>query len=144
MNRKILIGAAAAVVLVVAVLALTIFRTPEEASSPIEAIPIATTVADAPTTAPASEPTAAEPTATEAEPTTAAQPTAPAAATGENVVFEILQDGSEARFVINEVLRGSPTVVTGTTNQVAGQIAINPSDPTATQLGVIQVNARTL
>jgi polyisoprenoid-binding protein YceI len=147
MNRKILIGAAAAVVLVVAVLALTIFRAPEEASSPIEAIPIATTVADAPTTVPttASQPTtAAEPTIATEPTTAAAEPTVPAAATGENIIFEIVQDGSEARFVINEVLRGSPTVVTGTTNQVAGQIAINPGDPAATQLGVIQINARTL
>lgn len=34
--------------------------------------------------------------------------------------------------------------VVGVTDQVAGQIALDPSDLAATQLGVIQVNARTL
>jgi polyisoprenoid-binding protein YceI len=42
------------------------------------------------------------------------------------------------------VLNGSPKTVVGTTNQVAGEIAIDPSDPTKSRVGIIQVNARTL
>jgi polyisoprenoid-binding protein YceI len=46
--------------------------------------------------------------------------------------------------VIDEVLRGAPTTVVGATDQVAGQIAIDPSDPQSAQVGTIQINARTL
>lgn len=59
-------------------------------------------------------------------------------------IFEIIPEQSEARFEINEVLRGDPVTVVGTTNQVAGQFSVNPSDLTTTEVGVIQVNARTL
>ncbi len=60
------------------------------------------------------------------------------------MIFEIVQDQSEARFIIDEVLRGAPKRVVGVTNQVAGQIVVDPANPGATQLGTIQVNARTL
>jgi polyisoprenoid-binding protein YceI len=59
-------------------------------------------------------------------------------------IFEIVQAESEARFLIDEVLRGSPVRVVGVTDQVAAQIAIDPANPGATQLGQIVVNARTL
>ena len=42
------------------------------------------------------------------------------------------------------MLRGSPVTVVGVTDQVAGQIAIDPANPAATQLGEVRVNARTL
>ncbi len=59
-------------------------------------------------------------------------------------VFEIVPDSSEARFLIGEILRGEPKTVTGITNQVSGQIALNPDDPSTAAVGPIQVNARTL
>ncbi|MCB0175011.1 MAG: YceI family protein [Anaerolineae bacterium] len=62
----------------------------------------------------------------------------------EPVIYEIVQSESEARFLIDEVLRGDPITVVGTTDQVAGQIAVDFNNPQASQLGVIQVNARTL
>lgn len=58
-------------------------------------------------------------------------------------LFEITR-ASEARFTLNELLRGAPTTVVGFTNQVAGQIAINPDDLSTAVLGEILVNARTL
>jgi polyisoprenoid-binding protein YceI len=61
---------------------------------------------------------------------------------GEMMVFEIEQSSSEARFYIEEVLRGSPFTVVGTTDQVAGQIAVDPSNPATAQLGTILINAR--
>ena len=115
MLRRFVIGGAAAVALVVAVIAIIALRPPEQASAPIQAIPLAPTVA-----------------ATEA----------PAAAT--SMLFEIVPAESEARFLIDEVLRGAPVTVAGTTDQVAGQIAVDPSNPASTRLGVIQINARTL
>jgi polyisoprenoid-binding protein YceI len=58
-------------------------------------------------------------------------------------VFEIEPEQSQARFVIDEVLRGSPKTVVGTTNQVAGQIVLDPTDPDSAQVGAIVINART-
>lgn len=59
-------------------------------------------------------------------------------------VFEISQDESEARFIINEVLDGNPKTVVGVTNQVAGQIVVDANNPANVQLGQLNVNVRTL
>lgn len=58
-------------------------------------------------------------------------------------VFEISQADSQVSFSIYEELAGQPKTVVGVTDQVAGQIAINLNDLSQTQVGVIQVNART-
>ena len=57
--------------------------------------------------------------------------------------YTIDQASSEARFVIDETLNGEPVTVVGTTNQVAGQIALDSSDPSTAQVGAITINART-
>jgi polyisoprenoid-binding protein YceI len=59
-------------------------------------------------------------------------------------LYSISQDNSEATFSLSEVLRGSPVRVVGTTNQVAGEIAVDLNDLSSVQVGPIQVNARTL
>ena len=160
MRRTILIIVVVALIIVAAGLAYAVFRTPQEASAPIEAVPLvvetapAVAVATKAPQAPAVEPTATseltatpEPEATattEAIATTEPDPTEePVAATGP-IVFEIVQDESEARFIIDEVLRGAPKTVVGVTNQVAGQIAVDPADPASAQVGQISINARTL
>jgi polyisoprenoid-binding protein YceI len=58
--------------------------------------------------------------------------------------FTIDSSSSTATFTIGETLRGSPTTVEGTTDQVAGQVSLDPSDPPTAQIGTIKVNARTL
>lgn len=58
--------------------------------------------------------------------------------------YTIDQASSEARFVIDEVLNGSPVTVVGATDQVAGQISLDLNDPSTAQVGTIQINARTL
>lgn len=58
-------------------------------------------------------------------------------------VFEIVPEESQARFVIDEVLQGAPKTVVGTTNRVSGQIAADPTDLDAAQLGTITIDART-
>lgn len=171
MKRTIAIVLGILVVVAIAAAAFTVFKKPEEASAPIAAVPLVvetTEPAAVATSAPeltataVPEPTATvvpDPTATEetqpvvepvAEATVAeVQPTeTPTEATTETasgpMIFEIVPAESQARFVINEVLRGSPKTVIGATDQVSGQLAVDPSDPAATQVGVIQVNARTL
>ena len=84
----------------------------------------------------------AAPTQADTAKTTAAE-TAATTDTG-LTVFQIDPAQSEARFIITEELRGQPKTVVGATNQVAGQLALNPSDLSTTQLGVIQVDARGL
>lgn len=59
-------------------------------------------------------------------------------------IFEINGAESEVTFVLDEVLRGLPTIVTGSSRYVAGQIAINFANPQASQIGPITINARTL
>ncbi len=59
-------------------------------------------------------------------------------------IYQIIQDESEARFILGEVLRGEPTTVIGVTDQVAGEIALSLEDLSTTQIGVIRINARTL
>jgi polyisoprenoid-binding protein YceI len=151
LKRNILILIVVVVLAAVAALAFSVFRTPEEASAPITAatltIETSQPVAAQPTVAPTVAPVAAEATAAPAEaPTAAPEPTAapdPAPAT-ELAIFEIVPAESQARFIIDEVLRGSPERVVGVTDQVAGQVAIDPANPAATQLGEVRVNARTL
>lgn len=163
-NRNIVLITAVVLLLALAALAFVVFRTPEEASAPIEAVPLAIE-SPGPATAPA-EPATVEPAAT-AEPTATATPgpTATAEPVAEPIataapeptmapepvvepaapaVFEIVPAESQARFIIDEVLRGAPVTVVGATDQVAGQIAIDVANPGATQVGQILVNARTL
>jgi polyisoprenoid-binding protein YceI len=59
-------------------------------------------------------------------------------------VYAITPAASQARFVIDEVLNGAPKSVVGTTDQVAGQIALDPNDTSSAQVGTILVDARTL
>jgi polyisoprenoid-binding protein YceI len=158
------------VAIIFGVVAYGFFKPPKEASGPIEAIPVGVdptpVVLEQPTSAdPTQAPATAEPeptieaAATTAAPTNEPEPTATNEATpvteaaepetvpdanSSPVIFEIVQADSEARFLINEVLNGSPKTVVGVTDQVAGEIAIFVDDPTRSQIGTILVNARTL
>lgn len=59
----------------------------------------------------------------------------------EAIPFEIVPEESEARFKIDEVLRGNPVTVVGVTSQVSGQILIDPANPGSTQVGTIEIDA---
>lgn len=140
-----------------------LLQEPEEASGPIEAIPLALETPAGPaaataTTEPAAQEAAQETTGAYPPPATdvAAQPPAayPAsqtaaaddgsAAPGALRLYQIQQDGSEVTFTLDEDLRGQRTTVVGSTDQVAGEMALNLSDLSTAQLGIIQINARTL
>jgi polyisoprenoid-binding protein YceI len=68
---------------------------------------------------------------------------APATVGSTRQVFALLPQESQARFVIDEVLQGSPKTVVGSTNQVAGQLAADPTHLAAAQLGTFTIDART-
>lgn len=191
MIKKTLAVISVVILIALGVLAYSFFKPPEEASAPIEAIPVvidAETQAEASReeaselvlevaedtpvteaeardeTAPVSEVEAvieaeaiAEPDAAEvsaaadeaevAEPNAAAEPATDSqevVASSSPIIFEIVPAESEVRFLIDEVLRGSPFTVVGTTDQVAGEFAVDANDLSIAQIGPILVNARTL
>ncbi len=135
-----LFAAAALVVVVVAGWALwnRVLGPTLAPSGPLTAVPLGLASATPAAGQPADDPPTAA-SATEAQPSAA-----PATPTSQRLLLEIDPDESEARFTLSEDLRGQPNTVVGITNQVAGQIAIDPADLSATQVGVIQVNARAL
>ena len=92
----------------------SVLRAPKEASAPIQSTPV---TLDTP---------------------------AAADAAGGPTIYEIKPKESEVRFMLGEILRGVPTAVIGKTDQIAGQIALDLSDPSTAKVGAIQVNARTL
>lgn len=78
-----------------------------------------------------------------ADPTSEATAEA-ATAAGNFVVFDIDADDSEVRFILDELLRGAPNTVTGRTDQIAGQIAVDFANPQNSQVGEIRISARSL
>lgn len=86
---------------------------------------------------PAGQPAAPQ----EAAPPTKAYPAPDASAPR---VFTISQADSQVSFELDEDLRGVRTTVIGVTNQVAGELGINLNDLSTAQIGVLQINARTL
>lgn len=133
MKRNILALGLVALLLAAAAVAY-LLRPSKEASAPIEAEPIAVS------TEALTEPAADTPDVS----STVSQSTGTEIQTSAPVIYAISQAESEVRFSIDELLRNIPTTAVGITNQVAGEIAVDLSDPTNSQVGQITVNARTL
>jgi polyisoprenoid-binding protein YceI len=79
-------------------------------------------------------------------PSGSSDPTEDPGTTGAGVdgqAFVIDPAQSVASFEIDEVLRGSPKHVVGTTSELAGQIGVDPSDLTTAEFSQIIINART-
>ncbi|MFA5936109.1 MAG: YceI family protein [Patescibacteria group bacterium] len=79
---------------------------------------------------------------TETTPTPAEQPSLSGDTQGATI-YRIASEESKAEFNLGEVLRGEPFLVVGTTTQVTGDIALNMTNPSASQVGKISINART-
>jgi polyisoprenoid-binding protein YceI len=160
MSKKILIGVSIVGILVVVGVAAYVLRPTAEASAPLEAIPVEVeeSMTEEKTVAkenaadempeveenitdetPEAEEKAQDEMASEEEPVEEADTASSEGA----IVFTIVQAESEVRFTLGELLSGVPTTVVGTTDQVAGEIAIDPASPTEAKVGVILVNART-
>jgi polyisoprenoid-binding protein YceI len=72
------------------------------------------------------------------------EPDQPADSPAGELVFRILPQESEARFGIDEVLAGSPNHVVGTTNDVQGEIRVDPGNPADATVGTITIGADSL
>lgn len=122
-----------------------LLQDPAAPSAPIEAVPLeiatqapAEAAPETDAAAPAADPT--EPAAAAAEPAT----DAPETAAGGVRVFTIDPGASEVRFELDEDLRGERITVVGFTDQVAGELGLDPADLSQTQVGTLQINARAL
>lgn len=67
-----------------------------------------------------------------------------AAAVSEPVEFKIAAAESLASFTLEEDLRGVRTTVIGSTSEVGGSIMVDLANPSASSIGAIVINARTL
>lgn len=63
--------------------------------------------------------------------------------TSSQTLYRISQDDSQVEYNIFEVLNGTDTTVVGATSEVAGDIVLDLSDLSQTELGEIVINART-
>lgn len=110
-----------------------LLREPEEASGPLEVIPL-----DTPTEV-------IEVAATEGASVEEPTELAPVGSDSDQIVIaQISQTESQVRFELDEDLRGERNTVVGITNQVSGEIAVNPEDIQESRVGTILINARTL
>lgn len=75
--------------------------------------------------------------------TTGSDQTTTTAGEAASGTFVIQQDQSQATFTLNEVLRGEPKTVVGTTSELAGQFIADFEDLSQTQFSDFVVNART-
>jgi polyisoprenoid-binding protein YceI len=148
MTRRVIFVTGFVLIAAFSAAAFLLLRPTQEASAPIEAIPLDLGQLDA--------------QATEEILATAAEPTGDIAAAGapENEVSESTASGSEtepgltifridpansrARFELDEDLRGVRNTVVGETNQISGEIAVDFADLSSLEVGTILVNARTL
>jgi polyisoprenoid-binding protein YceI len=96
-------------------------------------------------TIPAESAATSTPEPTQAVPTQVPTEAQVAETTGGGLLtYQIAQDQSQVSFNIFEELRGSPKDVIGTSNQVAGEVAVDLNDLSTAQVGQIVINARTL
>lgn len=120
--------------IVTSILLLTLALAACSSSSTPEAAPAQPTVAPAP-----AEPTEAPITEATEVPAVEA-PAAPEGASGA-ITFAIDPAQSEARFVIDELLMGSPKTVVGVNNTVSGEVTVNPGEPGSVAIGPITIAA---
>lgn len=104
--------------------------------------------ADTPTPQPEPEPTDTPVPEPEPAPTATAVPQEESEAESvESPVvgrtFVIAPQESEARFIIDEELFGQPKTVVGTTSALSGELTVVAANPSASQIGVIQIDADT-
>jgi polyisoprenoid-binding protein YceI len=121
-----------------------LLQEPAEPSATLEAVPLEIEEADEAAVMEEATAVAEEPPVEVEEAAETTETSNETAAAGGLVVYEISQGESEVRFELDEDLRGTRITVVGTTDQVAGQLALDLSDLSTAQVGVIQINARTL
>ncbi len=138
--RKLVAFSLSLVMLAFVATACSLLQEPEEASGTIEAIPLvvetATPVPEVEESEPANEGQEAYPPPGDA--------TSDGGSAAGLQIYQFSPGDSLVRFELDEDLRGQRKTVIGTTDQVAGEIAVDLSDLSTVQIGVMQINARTL
>lgn len=61
---------------------------------------------------------------------------------GDGLIFRIDSEASNATFTLEEDLMGTRTTVIGQTTQLGGDIVLNFSNPSASEIGAIRINSR--
>jgi len=131
-NRALIVTAILFLLLVAAACSTTEPTTPAEPAAP------AAPAAEQPPSTPVAVDEAAPAAAAEAP----AAPAAPAeASSGDAIRFVVDPAQSEARFIIDEELMGSPKQVVGVNDGVSGEVSVNPADPASVQIGPIVIEA---
>lgn len=118
-------------------LAWNAFFTVPEPSGEVTAIPVGSQADDS-----------AEPAESGAEQSEAQEPEAEDAASEDEAdasqrTYTIVKDESEVRFQLGEILFGEPKTVIGTNSEFAAQILVDFDQPQNSQVGIVQINART-
>ncbi len=92
------------------------------------------------------EPASSEITATESISESAAVTESAAASetSGGAQTFAIDPTQSQARFLIDEVLRGNPVTVEGITSLISGELTVDAANPAASTIGTITIDANDL
>jgi polyisoprenoid-binding protein YceI len=130
-NTRVAVFGVGGVVVVAAAIFAYIFFVRGSGEASVDISEVVSTIAVTPTTEADATPQAA-----------GADADTSAAAAGA-VLFTIVPEESEARYIIDEILNNNPFTVVGVTNQVGGQISIDFADPSKTQIGEIVINMRT-
>ncbi len=140
MVRRIVLALAALAVIVLGAVAYVWFSGGSgEPSTEVTAPPITS-----PSTTAASSTTAATATTATTAATAGVEATEPAGEADSAVLYQLDKAESSVSFEIDEILNGNPFRVVGVTTEVAGEVLIDFDDPTASQLGTIVINVRTL
>lgn len=131
------------VVGIVLLLALAACQSAPGQSSVAESAPVAEQATAPTATTAAAVPDETQPTAATATADAEVAVAEPAAGST-SLRFQIVPEGTEARFLIEEVLMGQDKTVVGATSQVSGDITVDPADPATAQVGEIRVEAGSL
>ena len=139
MRKQILLSSVMIAVMVAGIISYNLFKTPAAASSPIVAPAAAEGVSEEASTA--NGPLDTNDTANSADEAPAAAEEASAA---NGLVYTIDTANSQARFIIEEILRNQDATVIGTTSQVSGAVTFDSTDAQTAEISEILVNARTI
>lgn len=129
-----------------------LLENPPTPSAPLEAVPLENseaTVVPATGEADTSDPQSTAPAISEAEMEEAtggdtAEDGGETTSAGGRRIYTLQPGASQVRFELDEDLRGRRATVVGSSDQVAGEIGFDLNDLSGAEVGVIQINARTL
>ena len=143
MRKQILLSGVVVAVVVAGIISYNLFKTPAVANNTIVAPAAAEGVSEEASTA--NGPLDTNDTANSADEAPAAAEEASEEASAANgLVYTIDTANSQARFIIEEILRNQDATVIGTTSQVSGAVTFDSTDAQTAEISEILVNARTI